>query len=313
EHVYVNQPLLPGLNALPLNVPIPPALNPGGPHSRWRFTTYPVGAPTFTGLESDGEVEDYEVHLEVLDFGDAPSPYPTCLSADGARHRVPSGYWLGPNPPDHDPDGQPHPQALGDDLNGIADEDGVTLAGSMVQGGNAVMTIQASTNTGYLSAWVDFNQNGSWLDAGEQIVTNRLLATGFNVVTAAVPANATLGQTFARFRYSSVTGLAPTGLAPNGEVEDYAVTIWQRGPSAALVITNILYAPASDTMTIQWPGEAAVTYEAEYSAMNLPDTNIIWTPWGGYVTSAPYQQIDATPAETTKFYRVVAPHAPPPP
>lgn len=40
-----------------------------------------------------------------------------------------------------------------------------------------------------------------------------------------VPANAVAGQTFARFRFSTVAGLAPTGFAADGEIEDYAVAI----------------------------------------------------------------------------------------
>jgi hypothetical protein len=40
-----------------------------------------------------------------------------------------------------------------------------------------------------------------------------------------VPGNAALGRTFARFRISSQGGLTPVGLAWEGEVEDYLVTI----------------------------------------------------------------------------------------
>jgi hypothetical protein len=40
-----------------------------------------------------------------------------------------------------------------------------------------------------------------------------------------VPANAVLGDTYARFRFSSVDDLDPKGFAPDGEVEDYKVAI----------------------------------------------------------------------------------------
>ena len=43
---------------------------------------------------------------------------------------------------------------------------------------------------------------------------------GFTVPSGAVP-----GVTYARFRLSSAGGLLPTGLAPDGEVEDYVVEI----------------------------------------------------------------------------------------
>jgi hypothetical protein len=40
-----------------------------------------------------------------------------------------------------------------------------------------------------------------------------------------VPADAGLGDTFVRFRYTSDTEIGPTGPASNGEVEDYMITI----------------------------------------------------------------------------------------
>jgi hypothetical protein len=51
---------------------------------------------------------------------------------------------------------------------------------------------------------------------------------GDKTITIAVPAAAevtTSTTTFARFRLSTAGGLAPTGLAADGEVENYAVTL----------------------------------------------------------------------------------------
>lgn len=44
-------------------------------------------------------------------------------------------------------------------------------------------------------------------------------------LTFAIPASAATGNTIARFRVSSAGGLSPVGQAPNGEVEDYQITI----------------------------------------------------------------------------------------
>jgi hypothetical protein len=54
---------------------------------------------------------------------------------------------------------------------------------------------------------------------------SQVLASGSNVLTFAVPATATLGTTYARFRSSSAGNLPPSGYAPDGEVEDYTVEI----------------------------------------------------------------------------------------
>ena len=40
-----------------------------------------------------------------------------------------------------------------------------------------------------------------------------------------MPAGATLGVTYARFRLSTAGGLTPTGAAADGEVEDFRVTL----------------------------------------------------------------------------------------
>jgi hypothetical protein len=46
-----------------------------------------------------------------------------------------------------------------------------------------------------------------------------------------VPTSTVTGQSFARFRISTVSGLVPTGVAPDGEVEDYAVTLVNNIPA----------------------------------------------------------------------------------
>jgi hypothetical protein len=313
EQVFMNTPLNPGINVLPLSVPLPPALVAGGPHSRWRFTTYAPLVPAFTGSETDGEVEDYEVRLEVLDFGDAPDPsYPTLLANDGARHRMPSAYWLGATAPDAEPDGLPTATATGDDNANTDDEDGVTTAGSLVRGSSGNLNVPASTN-GYLNAWFDFNQDGDWSDAGEQVASALALVQGGNTVSFSVPASARLGPVIARFRFGSARGLGVTGLATDGEVEDQVFILYQKGPDTnAFVITNIVHTGTNE-MTIWWAGESNVTYCTQYLLDLLSTASPPWILWGPEVTSAPYLQIDTNAAETTRFYRVVAPYAPPPP
>ncbi|MCB9941387.1 MAG: pre-peptidase C-terminal domain-containing protein, partial [Planctomycetaceae bacterium] len=158
-----------------------------------------------------------------VDYGDAPSPYPTRLVDDGARHDVVGDFFLGASV-DVDFDGQPSALADGDDKDRLDDEDGVVFNTDLVGGSNAMITVTASAS-GQLDAWIDFNQDGDWNDANEQIFTSRLLSGGQNVLTVNVPGIATPGNTFARFRFSGSGNLRPTGPATDGEVEDYRVTI----------------------------------------------------------------------------------------
>jgi hypothetical protein len=254
-------------------------------------------------------VEDYEVRLQVLDFGDAPdTPYPTWLANDGARHLIPSSYYLGLIPPDREPDGQPNPSATGDDTNGTDDEEGVTYSGSLIRGSNTTFKVVAST-TGWLNAWIDFNQNGSWGDSGEQIATDVGLSSGTNSLVISVPALAAWGQTFGRFRFSSVKGLLSTGLAPDGEVEDYAFTLYQQKPTMTLAITNIACNASNTVVTIKWNGESPLVYETQYA--NVLSTSMTWTAWGPYVSSSPYEQTNSITGQTSRFYRVSAPYTAP--
>ena len=179
-----------------------------------------------------------------VDFGDAPSPYPTLLASDGARHD-PTGPTLGANR-DTESDGQPTADADGDDTTGAPDdEDGVivpVLIASTFSTTSASVTVDlqnADPSANRLDAWVDFNQDGDWDDLGEQVFTSYDLGTsnGSQTLSFTVPrdtgGNIVYGTSCARFRLSTAGGLLPTGLAGDGEVEDYRVAItWFSAPSA---------------------------------------------------------------------------------
>ncbi len=170
--------------------------------------------------------------VRTLDLGDAPDPsYPTLKANNGARHVIVAGVRLGATI-DMEVDANPNATATGDDLDGADDEDGVNFISPLRAGQLASVEVVAST-AGLLSAWMDFNANGSWAQAGEQIFTNRALVAGTNVLAILVPPLATAGNTFARFRFSTAGGLSFDGPAADGEVEDYAVNI---APVADLVL-----------------------------------------------------------------------------
>jgi len=196
-----------------------------------------AGAYQVRVTNSAGLVTSSSASLTVLemDFGDAPDPsFPVLLANNGARHRIAPGVRLG-SLLDFEPDGQPGAAATGDNLNGQADEDGVSFLTPVRVGQSASVSVVASTN-GVLSAWLDFNRNGSWAEAGEQIFTNVVLVAGANALQFVVPASAVSGNSYARFRFSTVGGLSFVGEAANGEVEDYAVAV---GAVAELSLGNV--------------------------------------------------------------------------
>lgn len=150
-----------------------------------------------------------------LDFGNAPDSYATLLKSDGARHIISSGVLLG-RLIYGTPDGQPNTTP--------ADKDGVVFTSPLTPGEQTTLTVTASVQ-GYLNAWVDFARDGTFSGAGKQIFTDMLLLAGVNHLTFNVPATAKLGQTWARFRFNRRGLLSWKGLAEDGEVEDYKVSI----------------------------------------------------------------------------------------
>ncbi|MCG8462795.1 MAG: choice-of-anchor D domain-containing protein, partial [Holophagales bacterium] len=192
------------------------------------------------------------VTLVGTDFGDAPDPsYATLLASDGARHLLGSGLALGLLV-DSDPDGQPDPSALGDDLDGTDDEDGLTF--SVLRAGSSGTVDVVASGAGLLSAWIDFDRDGDWGGPGEQIFTDLPLAAGANIgLSIAVPVGATLGTTFARFRFSTDSGLQPTGEASDGEVEDVVVEILEAAQ------TSIAVTKTASPTSVEEPG-GSVTF-----------------------------------------------------
>ena len=208
-----------------------PAPAPEGPYSSglaafsgaegngtWSLYVLDDNGQDFGGI-SGGWSLTFATSDDALDFGDAPSPYPTSLASDGAHHNA-TGPRLGSSR-DPDTNGQPNVSANGDDLAGVADdEDGVVFTSALVVGETATVEVTAS-EAGMLSAWIDFNADGDWTDDGEQIFTDQALHAGLNALSFSVPF-APDDRTYARFRLSTSGGLEVGGLAQDGEVEDYA-------------------------------------------------------------------------------------------
>lgn len=241
EQIFISQPVAPGPNNLVFMVPCNAV--PGQTYARFRYSS--SGGLPFDGLAVDGEVEDYmviieELPVEALDWGDAPDPgYPTLAASSGACHFIVPPLYMGAGV-DNETDGQPDANALGDDNDGNDDEDGVTFGAPLVCGSQAPVTITASvpaTAPAFIDAWIDFNSDGDWADPGEQILAAMPVVSGVNNFNFPVPANAIVGQTFARFRISSTGNLPCTGPASDGEVEDYQVSI-QPGKDANLIDWN---------------------------------------------------------------------------
>ena len=167
-------------------------------------------------------------------FVDGVFNYPTLIADNGARHVVVPGILLG-SENDVDTDGFQSPvrnpgiDGLGDDNDGVDDEDGVTLVTGDILPNSTIEFDVVALGPAVLNAWVDFNNNGSWDDPGEQIFINvndtdfaGLGSGSVTRVSAPTPADVdvTAEVLAARFRWGPI-GLSYDGAANAGEVEDY--------------------------------------------------------------------------------------------
>ncbi|MEL7521085.1 MAG: GEVED domain-containing protein, partial [Cyanobacteria bacterium J06553_1] len=201
-----------------------------------------------------------------LDYGDAPD---AALGSSPAPDAVtPADYETAPGRgPSHINDGTVRLGTVVDiELNAFEDnttapleDNGVRLDSitgpvlqnqSFITGQSYDLNVAGTGGAARLSAWIDFNRDGVFDDgptSDERVAADVDPTTGN--ITIAVPTGAASGVTYARFRYSTETGLAPTGAAGDGEVEDYEITIVDDAASLRLVKRVTSVRAATDVLT----------------------------------------------------------------
>ncbi|MCA9919863.1 MAG: choice-of-anchor A family protein, partial [Anaerolineales bacterium] len=222
--------------------------------------------------------------LPTCDRGDLPDTgagtgagnYATLISDNGPTHIVTSTTPRLGACVDGESDGQQGTTASGDNSNGSdaidttaldpthvnvqgtcgasGDEDGVVVAAGSGAGGvwqdgaNGGSIDVVGTTGACLNGWIDWNGNGSFLDANEQVASNVALTGASQNIQFTVPAGTFTGigpniNLHARYRVTQNCGTndyinpstgaavapSPDGPANNGEVEDY---LWSFTPTA---------------------------------------------------------------------------------
>lgn len=208
---------------------------------RTRITTDPGIGPN--GPASDGEVQDDLVTFQIswdpivledlVDYGDLDNArYPTLWASDGARHVISQSLFIGSVVPDGEADGNSSLTANGDDADATDDEDGFDPGSIIAVQGQPVDFPVTVTNNKTVAAtlygFVDWNDDGDVADAGETSSVAVPAGSSGLVVNLPwnVPVTASSSAALAvRLRLSTESGLGFTGLAADGEVEDYQVTL----------------------------------------------------------------------------------------
>jgi len=242
-----------------------------------------------------------ETHFTILmpgvefDFGDAPVEYGTLLKDNGARHAI-SGTPLSLGPiVTADPDGLPAPAA--------DDDDGVDWGYSVLNQFVPTPITVMSSGLGFLDAWIDFNGDKDWNDAGEQVFASQQLAVGENLLTVQTPMGAAFGETYARFRISSLGGLDPLGLAIDGEVEDYLVTI---APGTPPVADDDAYTTTEDdVLDVPAPGVLEGDTDVDGDTLTVVEFDAV-SAYGATVTVNPDGSFTYDPAGAAALQSLTA-------
>ncbi|RUA15650.1 MAG: hypothetical protein DSY55_05800, partial [Clostridia bacterium] len=171
---------------------------------------------------------------------DLPDSYHTTHASDGPRHQLGGALKLG-STVQSEPDASPNSDATGDgnEEDGVTRQDGLAgnswSEGTVASNNGGSMSIDIQGGAGVPQVFMDME--GSPLseitlrDASGNPLTMPL-AAGTHQVYFDIPANTFTTNNNAiavRVRLSSAGGLAATGAAADGEVEDY---IWRFGPNA---------------------------------------------------------------------------------
>ncbi|TWU02566.1 SdrD B-like domain-containing protein [Stieleria varia] len=276
-----------------------------------RFRVSRAGGLSPGGLAMDGEVEDHLITITAqdpaFDGGDAPTAaqsgfaksYPTLISNDGAFHQILEGLHLGNAVDDDGFTGLPTSMADGDDVSEADDEDGVVIPELTVDIGNvAVVSVPQTTLDlgGRLDAWIDLNRDGDWDDAGERLTPagGQLLTTLTTEIN--LPAVATAGNRYARFRLSLTGGLSPGGSLINidpvtsegdnipGEVEDYLVRVVSSPSEAPITKRRFIVSSLENDST---PATTSATTQAS--------STVPMTSRSGTVVAAATTNANVTP------------------
>ncbi|MBO6576245.1 MAG: T9SS type A sorting domain-containing protein [Rhodothermales bacterium] len=237
---------VPNTSDVTINVPVlPTSVNTKQTFMRLRICSNNMMCNAYIGLADDGEVEDYQVEILSLDFGDADTDGQTA-GPNAARHPL-TDLFLG-EMIDSDPDGQESADADGDDTDGDFDgngddEDGITFLIRDAHGKeslyssalNTLVANVAGNKGGYLNVFVDYNiQDNKFGTGAEHVVDDLWVNPGDNLVSFTLPEiPGTLTRNAnVRFRLCAKPDECdvPTGKAKSGgEVEDYVVCLLDEG------------------------------------------------------------------------------------
>lgn len=124
--------------------------------------------------------------------------------------------------------------------------------------------------TEFWTVWIDFNQNESFTDPGEQVATFTTTNTNPNYTKIFIPDNASLGNTRMRIQMKRGSFSTSCEAFPYGEVEDYTLSITQqlKGGTSEYSSSNnttLFPNPFNENFTLNFESENAEDARIEIS------------------------------------------------
>lgn len=149
--------------------------------------------------------------------------------------------------------------------------------------------------------WIDWNQDGDFNDAGEEIELTEFMGAGPYTGTITVPGTALTGTTRMRVRVtdsdSPQAALAPCGTSTYGEVEDYTINVIAGVPPLTAPVATAATNTTASSFVANWEAvTGAASYRLDVYTTAIGAANVNEGFSGG--TTAPagwsYSSIDDT-------------------
>lgn len=168
---------------------------------------------------------------------------------------------------------------------GYSDYTGLA-APSFVIGTSNNLTINVGTGTGLHSAgvWIDYNQNGSFLDPGEftSIAQNTISPSTATTIAVLIPTSANIGSMRMRIQYAYGSAVLSSWTcftnATYGETEDYMITL-NCGATPTDITgrfpANGLPLPCGSAATLTWNTHTCATGFKVYMDTNPSPTTLV--------------------------------------
>ncbi|MCE2810228.1 MAG: Ig-like domain-containing protein, partial [Planctomycetaceae bacterium] len=169
------------------------------------------------------------------------------------------------------------------------DEDGVQFGSWFNANSLSTPVTLTASASGFVDAWIDWNQDNDFEDAGEKILTAQSVVAGANTFYVTTPASAAIGFTTARFRISSTGGLFTYGLGIGGEVEDHLIEVLAGSPPVAnsdsfiVAEDDVLIVPAAGVLTNDTDADSQPIRVFD-SDLTQPGVQPVRGPQHGYLT-----------------------------